>query len=299
MSTSNRLSTGVPGLDDRLGGGLLPGTLTVVCGATGIGKTQLGLQFCDAGATQEERRGIIFDMSARGDAQSHEEYARRMFNWELHETNPAASLKLDGFFETERTAGDYLHVFDQTGRRVTKRDLDFDAFHDWKAQLVGRLNAAIAFFYGNFVRGVRRCVVDGIEPVERPSDSFQMEMFEYIYHQILRKEHAWVARDLFREHYRQNADAVACHPYDHRQIACLFLYTSAESMLEQLIDRPLDEGDLLANANTVIYLGKIRDGLKLHRALYIAKHRGSAASEEIHPFEIDDRGIKLSHKMEA
>ena len=30
-----------------LGGGLLPGTLTVVYGATGIGKTHLGLAFCD------------------------------------------------------------------------------------------------------------------------------------------------------------------------------------------------------------------------------------------------------------
>jgi KaiC/GvpD/RAD55 family RecA-like ATPase len=292
--SNTRQSTGIAGLDQLLGGGLLPGAMTVVCGATGIGKTQLGLQFCNGGLSQEGRRGIIFDMAARGDAQSHADYARRMFNWELHETNPVALLGLNVFFATDRTIGDYLHVFDQAGRRVTKRDLDFDAFHDWKAQLVGRLNAAIAFFYGNFVRGVRRCVVDGIEPVERPSDSFQMEMFEYIYHQILRKEHDWVARDLFREHYRQNADAVAHHAYDHRQIGCLFLYTSAESMLDQLIDRPLDEGDLLSNANTVIYLGKIRDGLKLRRALYIAKHRGSAASDEIHPFEIDDRGLQLT-----
>jgi len=40
-----RLSTGIPALDDLLGGGLLPGRLAVVVGATGIGKTQLGLQF--------------------------------------------------------------------------------------------------------------------------------------------------------------------------------------------------------------------------------------------------------------
>ncbi len=288
-----RLSTGVVGLDDLLGGGLLPGTLTVVCGATGIGKTQLGLQFCNGGLSDEGRRGIIFDMAARGDAQSHADYARRMFGWELRSAEAEAPLRLDTFFESDRIASDYLHVFDQTGRRVTKRDLDFDAFHDWKAQLVGRLNSAIAFFYGNFVRGVRRCVIDGIEPVERPSDSFQMEMFEYVYHQILRKDHDWVVRDLFREHFRQQAEAVARHAYDHRQTGCLFLYTSAESMLDQLIDRPLNEGDLLSNANTVIYLGKIRDGLKLRRALYIAKHRGSPASDEIHPFEIDDAGLRI------
>lgn len=288
-----RFSTGVPGLDELLGGGLLPGTLTVVCGATGIGKTQLGLQFAQTGQGQEGHTGIVFDMAARGDAQSHADYARRMFDWSLRPMNAAAPLGVARFFDDTQKPGDYLHVFDATGRRVTKRDLDFDAYHDWQAQLVGRLNATIAFFYGAFVRGVRRCVVDGIEPVERPSDSIQMEMFEYIYHQILRKESDWVARDLFREHYREHAQAVAQHRYDHTQIGCLFLYTSAESMLDHLIDRPLDEGDLLSNANTVIYLGKVRDQMKLRRALYIAKHRGSAASDEIHPFEIDDRGLRL------
>ena len=33
----SRLSTGVPGLDDLLGGGLIRGTLCVVVGASGIG----------------------------------------------------------------------------------------------------------------------------------------------------------------------------------------------------------------------------------------------------------------------
>ncbi len=55
------------------------------------------------------------------------------------------------------------------------------------------------FFYGNFIRGVRRVVIDGIEPVGRPSESIQLELFEYVYHQILRKDSDWVARDLFRQ----------------------------------------------------------------------------------------------------
>jgi hypothetical protein len=118
-------------------------------------------------------------------------------------------------------------------------------------------------------------------------------MFEYIYHQILRKESEWVARDLLREHYRQQAAEVAAHRYDHNKVGCLFLYTSAESMLDQLIDRPLDEGDLLSNANTLIYMGKIRDGMKLRRALYIAKHRGSSASDEIHPYTIGEAGLSI------
>ena len=58
-----------------LGGGLLPGTLTVVYGATGIGKTHLGLTFADHGRTADGARGVVLDMNGRGDSQQHDEYA--------------------------------------------------------------------------------------------------------------------------------------------------------------------------------------------------------------------------------
>ena len=78
MATGPRQSTGIPQLDDALGGGLIPGTLTVVMGATGIGKTQLGIQYAGAGLSQEGERGIIFDMTTRGDSQNQPEYAERL-----------------------------------------------------------------------------------------------------------------------------------------------------------------------------------------------------------------------------
>ncbi len=195
-------------------------------------------------------------------------------------------------FSIPRRPGDYLHVFDRKGKRISRGDLDFDAWHEWRAELAARLNTTIAFFYGNFIRGVRRCVIDGVEPVARASQSIQMELFDYIYHQILRKDSRWVARDLFREQFHTHAEQVEQAHYDHEQIGCLLLYTSAETMLEELIRRPLDEGDVLANANTIIQLGKIHDGPKVRRALHIAKHRGSAASDEIVPFEITAQGLR-------
>jgi KaiC/GvpD/RAD55 family RecA-like ATPase len=159
--------------------------------------------------------------------------------------------------------------------------------------LARRLSATISFFYGNFVRGVRRAVIDGVEPVDRPSDSVQIELFEYVYHQVLRKDAEWVARDLFREHYRENAEAVARHVYDPGQIGCMLLYTSHETTLDGLIERPLDEGDLLANANTVIHLGKIREGTRFRRAMYVSKHRGSACTDQLIPYRIEEGGIRL------
>ena len=73
----------------------------------------------------------------------------------------------------------------------------------------------------------------------------------------------------------------------------MLLVTSHETTLDGLIERPLDEGDVLANANTVIYLGKIREGTRFRRAMYVAKHRGSACTDEIIPYSIDERGLKL------
>ena len=289
----DRLSTGISALDDLLGGGLLPGTLTVVAGATGIGKTQLGLHFANAGAVQEKERGIIFDMTSRGDSQNQDEYASRLFDWRL--TGQPADNAVDParVWQRDEVRRDYLHIFERTGRRVTRNDLEYDDWKAWKLELVKKLQLAIWFFYGNFVHGVRRCVIDGVEPTDRPSESFQFDLFEYIYHQILHKEADWVARDLFREHFRAHADEVSAHPYDHNQIGCVLLYTTREVMLDDLLGRPLDSGDVLSNANTIILMGKTRDGSRMGRALHVAKHRGSACDDSIVPFEVNATGLQL------
>src|SRR5687768_4371195 len=252
-----RFSIGVPALDEALSGGLIPGTLTVVAGATGIGKTQLGLQFAQAGERQEGRRGIVFDCSSRGDSQSHAEYARRMFDWQLAAVDASRQVEVEAFFASERECGDYLHIFDYHGRRVTRRDLEWEEWRNWQAELNARLRAAIAFLYANFVRGTRRVVIDGLEPTDRPADSIQLNLFEYVYHQVLRKDPEWVARDLFREAYRRHAEEAARHVYAPAAIGCVLLCTSHETMLDDLISRRLDEGDVLSYANTLIYMGKI------------------------------------------
>ena len=151
----------------------------------------------------------------------------------------------------------------------------------------------IGFLYGHMVRGVRRFLIDGIEPLGRPEDSLQMDLFEYAYHQTIRQEHDWVARDLLRQSYRRLCDEVERCRYDHNETACVLLCTTPESMLEQLIDKPLADGDLTATANTLIYMGKIRDGVTMRRGIYIPKHRGSACDESIRMFDINDGGLAI------
>jgi KaiC/GvpD/RAD55 family RecA-like ATPase len=288
-----RLQTGLPELDDFLGGGLLPGTMTVVMGATGIGKTQLGLQFAHHGLRQEGETGLVFDMTTRGDSQNHADYARRLFDWELRTRSVDGGLRAGDVWDHDRIRTDYVHLFDRSGRRVTYRDLDPDDWREWKTELARKLDHSIATFYGNFIHGVRRCVIDGVEPADNPADSFQMHVFDYIYHQILHKDCDWVARDLFRAQFRANEERVRRHLYDHSEIGCLLLLTSHDVMLDDLIGKPIQSGDALSNANTIIQMGRIREGTKLGRALYVAKHRGSACEESIVPFEITERGLVL------
>lgn len=286
-----RHSTGIPQLDEALGGGLIPGTLTVVMGATGIGKTQLGVRYADTGRQQEGERGVIFDLTTRGDSQNQREYAERMCGWSLQERQFAGHFEAASVWSPATARADYLHVFTRGGRRVTIGDMQPEEWQEFKADLMRRLDQTIAFFYGNFVHGVRRCVVDGVEPTSHDADSFQFHLFDYIYHQVLRKEHDWLARDLFRVHYRSQEQLVQQHAYDCKSISGLFLYTSHEVLLEDLISRPIRSGDILSNANTILLMGKVRDGARIGRALYVAKHRGSACSEEIMPYRIADEGL--------
>ncbi len=290
----SRLKTGIDGLDELLGGGLLPGTLTVVMGATGIGKTQLGLSFANNGMNQEGERGILFDLTARGDSQNHSDYAKRLCDWEI-QAQTSDRITVDQIWDRDKVRRDYLHLFQHSGRRVTASDMDADQWREWKYEQAKKLDQAIAYFYGNFVHGVRRCVIDGVEPSDRASDSIQFEMFEYIYHQIMRKEHDWVARDLFRVAFRENAERIESHAYDHNDIGCLLLYTSHEVMLDDLLTRRIESGDVLSNANTIIYMGKTRDGNRMGRALNVAKHRGSACDDSIVPYQITDSGLQIEN----
>ena len=293
MHTPLRQSTGNPRLDQALGGGLIPGTLTVVMGATGIGKTQLGVSYGFAGLQQEGQTGILFDLTTRGDSQHQPEYASKTFGWQFRERTMTDHFDPAVVWEREQIRSDYLHAFHRGGRRVTIGDMQPEEWHEFKADLMRRLDQTIAFFYGNFVHGVRRCIVDGVEPTPKDADSFQFHLFDYIYHQVLRKDYDWLARDLFRVHFRQQEPQVMAHPYDHQAIGGMLLYTSHEVMLDDLIARPIQSGDVLSNANTIILMGKTRNGSQIARAVYVAKHRGSACEESILSYHITERGLEF------
>lgn len=292
--TRSRLEFGIEALDRELGGGLLPGALTVVAGATGIGKTQLGLRWANAGLRAEGTRGVICDLTSRGDSQNHKSYALNHFGWSLENYPLAATPAFEGVWDWTHPLPAYFHPIERSGRRVSRTDLDPEAWHEWKSELARILRCSVGFFYQHFARGVRRVVFDGLEPMERFSDSIQFEFFEYIYHHVLRKDHDWAAREWFRETFRSQASTVAAHPYDHRQIGCLCLYTTPHVMLDDLLAQPIGQGDIFSIANTIILMGRTRHDGRMGRALAIPKHRGSAHGDEILPYRITDEGIEFA-----
>lgn len=262
----------------------------MVIGATGVGKTQLGMHFGEAGRTAEGHRAAILDLSSRGDSQNHSGYTTQLFGTPLSTIDPRSETLVDPF--THGRPSDVLPFFGYSGRRVLRSQLDVDEWHAWQSELNRRLPLLSRFVYGHLIHGTRRFIVDGIEPQDAPEDSLQLDLLESVYHRMLRKEHDWLAREVFRERFRELEPQVMQNGYDHNLSAAVVLVTTTQTMLEQLMTQPLAAGDLAAGANTVILMGRTLTNGKMTRGLYIAKHRGSFADDRILSFDIDDKGLK-------
>ena len=285
-----RFSTGLSWLDEALGGGLLPSSLTMVIGATGVGKTQLGMHFSHAGRAAEGQPAAILDLSSRGDSQNHAGYTSQLFDQQLTSLDPRTDVHYDPF-QHGRPA-DILPFLGYSGKRVLRSQLDVDQWHAWQSELNRRLPLLSRFVYGHLIHGTRRFIVDGIEPQDAPEDSLQLDLLESVYHRMLRIEHDWLAREVFRQNFRRQEPQVMQSVYDHQIAAAVVLVTTKQSMLEQLMTQPLADGDLAAGANTVILMGRTLNAGKMARGLYVAKHRGSFADDRIINFEINDRGLQ-------
>src|SRR6266852_7424541 len=91
MTESDRIQTGIYGLDQIFLGGILKGNLILVEGAPGTGKTLMGLEFIYRGITEHDEPGIIvvFETSPRKlirDATG--------FGWNLDELQQQNKLKI-------------------------------------------------------------------------------------------------------------------------------------------------------------------------------------------------------------
>ena len=291
-----RVSTGLPKLDDMLGGGLLPGTLTVVYGATGIGKTHLGLTFADAGRGADGARGIVLDMNGRGDSQQHDEYAGRLFSWPLAPWTHTVTPMADPYPPAGQMDAFYSNALKWVGRtrdfQVPTSDGAWEFDWNWKAQANHAFYTVRPFMYFHFAAGSRRVVVDGVEPMDSPADSIQCHLFEEVYRTVIHRDAETLGMEICLPVWKHR-EFIEGHCYDHRTITTLLLVTTEETRLEDLIARKVATGDAGATANTIVVMGSERVGNRLGRMLCVVKHRGSAMSDEIVEYRITSQGIAI------
>jgi RecA/RadA recombinase len=291
-----RVSTGLTKLDDMLGGGLLPGTLAVVYGATGIGKTHLGLTFAAHGRAADGARGIVLDLNGRGDSQQHDEYAARLFGWSLTPWTHTVTPMADPYPTTEQLAAHYSNALPWVGRvrdyqaAALDGGLEFD-WH-WKAAYSHALYSVRPFMYFHFAAGARRVVVDGVEPMDASAESIQFFIFDELYRKVIHRDAETLGMEICLPVWRHRP-FIDAHLYDHRQITTLLLVTTEETRLEDLLARKVMTGDLGATANTIIVMGSERVGHRLARLLCVVKHRGSAMSDDIVEYRITASGFEV------
>ncbi|MCR4406382.1 MAG: ATPase [Anaerolineae bacterium] len=88
---TERIKTGITGLDEMLNGGFLPGSAVLVEGAPGTGKTTLGIQFLYNGAAVFDEPGLLisfeeFPYALYRDAESH--------GWDLRKLEEEQKLRV-------------------------------------------------------------------------------------------------------------------------------------------------------------------------------------------------------------
>ncbi len=293
---AERVSTGIPKLDAMLSGGLLPGTLTVAYGATGIGKTHLGLTFADYGRVADGARGIVFDMNGRGDSQQHGEYAERLFRWPLRPWTHTVTPMAAPYPSADDLQAFYSNALPWVGRlrefQVPTPDGGWEFDWNWKAGYSHALYTVRPFAYFHFAAGTRRVVVDGVEPMDAPAESIQVFVFDELYRKVIHRDAETLGMEICLPVWKHR-EFIEAHRYDHTKIATLLLVTTEETRLEDLLARKVATGDLGATANTILVMGSERIGNRLGRLLCVVKHRGSAMSDEIVEFRIGARGLEI------
>lgn len=80
MSLKNRVPTGIPGLDELLGGGLIPGRVVLVIGGPGTGKTILSTQFIVNGIMHYGENGLFISLD---ESKPQFYYEMSQFGWDL------------------------------------------------------------------------------------------------------------------------------------------------------------------------------------------------------------------------
>lgn len=88
---TDRVKTGITGLDEMMGGGFLRGTANLIEGAPGTGKTTLGMQFIYNGIVQANEPGLIITFEEFPQQYYHD---AATFGWDFLDLEKKGLLKV-------------------------------------------------------------------------------------------------------------------------------------------------------------------------------------------------------------
>src|SRR6266571_5335324 len=160
MTESDRIQTGIYGLDQIFLGGILQGNLILVEGSAGTGKTLLGVEFIYRGITEQDEPGIIvlFETSPKKlirDATG--------FGWNLDELQQRNKLKI--IFTSPKVLDQELRSPDslllETAAEIGARRILIDGISLLRAVVTGK--GAI----GNGAASYRELLQQFIEGLQR------------------------------------------------------------------------------------------------------------------------------------
>lgn len=116
-----RIATGIPGLDEMLGGGLPRNRCYIIMGGPGAGKTILGLQFLYMGALENGDVGLYVSLD---ESPAHIRENTKSFNWTLEELEKAGLFTIVDASPIRAIPGDVK----LGGITIGKRDFSLVSF---------------------------------------------------------------------------------------------------------------------------------------------------------------------------
>ena len=302
---TTRVSTGLRAARQMLGGGLLPGTLTVVYGATGIGKTHLGLAFASHGRVAD---------GAPGHPLRHER-ARRLAAAPRVCRAPLrlAAQALDAY---RHAHGGSVSAAGADGRVLLRRvSLGRASCASYQVPTAGRARVRLELEGDVQPRALHRAAVRVLPPGAGSRgasswtassrwtcrrDYIQPYIFDELYRKVIHRDGETLGMEI-------------CLPvWKHRAFIDAHLYDHARGDHAPARDHRGDPARAPASParspratsarwrTPSSYWGASGSAIAARRAsCAVVKHRGSAMSDEIAEYRVTEQGLELRRSRRA
>lgn len=228
---SARASIGTEPLDALTGGGLLDGSVTLIVGASGSGKSLLGYQVLGQGAKNLGKRGLLITCDE-------------------HPAQVIRNAELLGLALPEQVEAGGIHIV-----RVSPLELQVDSFF---AEVTRTIDD----------QKIERLVFDGLTTVANALHD------QRVYREFM---HGLIA-------------------FSKNRLLTTFLCYETPELFG--VSRFMPEQSISSIVDNIILLSFVELGDELHRAITVAKARGSAHSMLTHEYTIEQGGIRLLPESE-